>query len=303
VAGPGWLRCWLTYGIVTRQLPSEPQRTDRWGSDDRADLRAHVAGCANCAGQAALLVDARSLLGDLPAPPVPPDVVGRLDTALAAEARRPAGHAVAAASVAGPAGSVTLLPASAGRGSRRAWANPGAVAAGIVVLLGAVVGIGTLIGRDGSQSSTKSSASRSVAGLVKSPGLVTGTGRDYTAAALDPYVRTLLATPGAATGTVPQSSASPATAPTPSPQLPTAVDPTLARLQRPGQLQACVDELAGRRGVVPIAVDFARFQGRPAVIVVLADPEPARVQAWVVGAGCRSGQAELLRYQVVRLAG
>ncbi len=259
------------------------------GAPGEADLRAHVAGCANCADQAALLVDARSLLGDLPAPPLPPDVVGRLDTALAAEARR-------------PAGSVTLLPASAGRGSRRGWANPGAVAAGIVVLLGAVVGIGTLIGRDGSQSSRKSSASRSVAELAKPPGLVTGTGRDYTAATLDASVRTLLATPSTATAAVPQSSEPPATAPTASP-LPTAVDPTLARLQRPAQLQACVDELAGRRGVVPIAVDFARFQGRPAVIVVIADPEPARVQAWVVGARCQSGQAELLRYQVVRLTG
>jgi len=56
------------------------------GAPGEADLRAHVAGCANCAGQAALLVDARSLLGELPAPP---DAAGRLDTALAAAARRP----------------------------------------------------------------------------------------------------------------------------------------------------------------------------------------------------------------------
>lgn len=62
------------------------------GAPGEADLRAHVAGCADCARQAALLVDARSLLGDLPAPPLPPDVVGRLDTALAAEARRTDGR-------------------------------------------------------------------------------------------------------------------------------------------------------------------------------------------------------------------
>jgi hypothetical protein len=66
-------------------------------------------------------------------------------------------------------------------------------------------------------------------------------------------------------------------------------------------LQACVDELAGRPAQAE-GVDFARYQGRPAVVIILADPDPAKAQAWVVGPDCRRGSADLLRYQVVRRA-
>ncbi|MBT3151731.1 hypothetical protein HTV45_12680 [Streptomyces sp. CHD11] len=55
-----------------------------------ADVRRHLDACALCADVHASLEEIRDLLGTVPGPaPMPDDVVGRIDTALAAEALLP----------------------------------------------------------------------------------------------------------------------------------------------------------------------------------------------------------------------
>ena len=51
----------------------------------------------------------------------------------------------------------------------------------------------------------------------------------------------------------------------------------------------------------PVAVDLARFEGKPAALVVLPTPDdPAKVDAWVVGAGCgENGDAQVLYFRRV----
>ncbi|GAA3054976.1 hypothetical protein GCM10020229_78480 [Kitasatospora albolonga] len=54
-----------------------------------AELRAHLAGCPECTDTLAALDEVSELLGSLPAEELPPEVAGRLDAALAAEAAAP----------------------------------------------------------------------------------------------------------------------------------------------------------------------------------------------------------------------
>ncbi len=58
-------------------------------SPDRTlELRAHVAGCASCAARASALAEVERLLATVPAPPMPPEVVARLEAVLTGEQRR-----------------------------------------------------------------------------------------------------------------------------------------------------------------------------------------------------------------------
>src|ERR1700759_2361893 len=85
-------------------------------------IRAHLAGCPQCAAEQARLTEISTMLRDVPAAPLPPVVAARLDAALIAESARraaqPAGApqgngAAQAAGAPGPAGPPG--PAGAGR--------------------------------------------------------------------------------------------------------------------------------------------------------------------------------------------
>jgi len=286
--------------------PDSGLDVDHLSDSEGADVRTHVAGCPSCTARLTQLDDTRLLLAGRPPIAMPADVGRRLDAALAAEAAR------STAPRPDETSRVTVL-ASRAPARRRRWPAPASasagIAAGVALLLAAVVGASSLLGhRSAATSASKvtstAGAEDSTAG-VAAPVLTSG--RNYAVATLDDQVRELLsvaAAPGAEryqpyASPVPDRSAAPngaraAAAAT--------IDPALARLGRPAQLQACVEELAGRPGVVPITVDLARYQGKPAAIVVLHDPDPTKAQAWIVGTGCRRGQSDLLRYQVVPLA-
>ncbi|MEJ5945797.1 hypothetical protein WDZ17_10890 [Pseudokineococcus basanitobsidens] len=81
-------------------------------------------------------------------------------------------------------------------------------------------------------------------------------------------------------------------------------------LSDPDRLAACLDDL-GRSGAVVLAVDTARWEGRPAdVLVVEAPGAPGGatsgtsalgrpVQVWVVAPGCAGGEEGLRHYEVL----
>ncbi|MEP6696735.1 MAG: hypothetical protein ABJA34_07635 [Pseudonocardiales bacterium] len=258
------------------------------GTAQESEVSAHLAGCPSCAERVGLLRNAQSLLAGLPAPSMPADVIARIDAAL-----------TDAALIDGVQAEPTAVAVLADRRRSRRRVGAGAVAAAAAVLFVAAVGIGTFQQRAGSDKSATASSRGSPgqgAGLVPQ-----ASGRTYTPATLAAGVRSLLAgVPPAAQGfgtpIAPGQSTRDSAVP---------ADPatTLARLRQPAALSGCVTELAGRPGVVPLAVDYAVFQGRPAAIVVLPDPDPAKVQAWAVGPDCRPSQADVLRYQVVPRVG
>ena len=53
-----------------------------------ARIRAHLAGCPQCAAEQARLTEVTVVLRDVPAAPLPPAVAARLDAALIAESAR-----------------------------------------------------------------------------------------------------------------------------------------------------------------------------------------------------------------------
>lgn len=71
-----------------------------------------------------------------------------------------------------------------------------------------------------------------------------------------------------------------------------AQDP-LQRLRDPVAAQACLSALpSGPR--VPLALDYASYAGRPALVAVLPAPVPNAVDVVALGLGCRTGDPQLL---------
>lgn len=62
----------------------------------------------------------------------------------------------------------------------------------------------------------------------------------------------------------------------------------LARLREPAGLESCLAALLSpdEPGTRPLALDYARYQGAPALAVLLPDPDPGKVSVFVVGPDC-----------------
>lgn len=266
-------------------LLADPTCTD----DLPTQVLDHVAGCATCADTVAAIARIPALLAGLAGEPMPTDVAARLDSALRAEAGRPA----AAAARAVPA------PASARRWRRPVTAAAAAAAAGLVAA-GAVSF--AIVGGGPSPSNYSGASTSSVSGpptLDGAPPTI-GSGVDYTAATLPVAVHRLLAAVAAGpsagalsrpaapplppAGARPQSSAQDSAVPAPS-----AADP-LAALRAPAALRSCAAHLDPVSGGRLLAADFAVYNGRPAVVLVLPDGTPGRVYVAAVGPSCRADE-------------
>ena len=270
--------------------------------DDLADLHAgeaspevadHVAGCADCTARLGELAAALgpvaadlAALAAQPVPALPDDVAARVAAALAAERQAPP---------AAPSG--TVVPLASPRQRRTASWLPalGGLAAAAVLVTG-----GLLLATGGSDRSSDDSTA-AVAG--RSSDLATSeTGTDYApdGAALKAALPGLLSGT-ALTKAVPEADQSTATprngAGTNSVPLNAQVPPpdALAALRDPDRLAACLAGLSdpGRQDL-PLALDYARFQGKPALVVVLPAVKADKVDVFVVGAGCDAKDQQLL---------
>ncbi len=244
--------------------PADDARVTQLVDTDPAWARAY----ADLVAAQPMLDSALAGLGG--AVPMPVDVADRLDTALAAQAR-----------------TATVVELDARRRRRRFAVATSAVAAAVVLVVGGSTVLSALGGGAGTSSlnsggagtagDTRPQAAAPQAASGLPPVLRSGT--NYTPANLGSAGAQKAAAPGpAAAGAQGRSE----------------VDSGASRLDDPAALAACLSAVVARYGGQPTLVDYARYQGQPAVIVVLATGSTRRVVA--AGTSCglpEAGPAEL----------
>jgi hypothetical protein len=268
-------------------------------------VAAHVAHCAQCAGLEAQLAELPALLARSPAPPMPAALTARIEAALAAEAAaRPVTEAAArpaAADTAATPAPVARDAVAAARGHRKTPApGPGrsrlvlraaAVAAAVVVVAGGGYGLIRLLaggsvsaptaaapamGREHAAARPSAASRGSGAMANAAPGShgtaslrIVASGTDYQPGQLKTQVGSTLARFGGK-----------AAAPLPAGE---GYAPSTAF---PG-LRACVLQVAGGQYVE--LVDRARYEGRPAAIIVIPGARTNTLRVLVVGTPCSAG--------------
>jgi hypothetical protein len=260
--------------------------------DESGVARSHLDGCAACRERAGTLRASRALLSALPAEPMPAAVAERITAALAAEPP--------------PVRAATVVPLST---SRRWWRNPNVAAAAAGI---AVVGLATalIVGR-GSSNDTAGTAARApsldknAAGSAVPPLKQWESGADYTKATIPRLVPHLvLGDPPPLSATVGGDAPVPRPTTTSATVLGTSGRPTfdLQSLRTPQSLTACAGVLNDGTAIRPLAVDYALYDGKAAVLLVLPDqrhPETT-LDVWVVRSVCSDSAADLVFVTVPR---
>lgn len=255
----------------------------------------HLAGCASCTSRLGELQAAEAgvvaALRALPDPPVPAELADRLSAAFAA------GSPLAAAR-----SSVTALPAQAPR--RRFL--PAAAAA---VLLVSGAGLGYALVTGSTSGDDIAASGDSAAGLAAGRDLVqNASGADYAdpasvsaalPAVLAGTARAAESMDSTAMRAQPESEdQADSSAELPAPAAAAVPEDPLARLRDPAGLQDCLTAVLPPEepDLRPRALDYATYQGQPALAVVLPDPEPGKLSVFVVGPDCAAADAKVLSF-------
>jgi hypothetical protein len=250
-------------------------------------VRAHLAGCAECARAAAALAEVTTRLSQVPVPPMPAAVAARLDAALSAEsARRAAGAAPAPAPE--PAGAPPPRPPRRGPlWSPRALRILAVTGATLVVAGGAGYAVSQFSGSGSSSSASSSSGTApspvpaagrhsAVEGApnVSSPGSrvihphtnpnAPSSGPRYVRTGTDYRHGTLAAQ---ARHTLAEYTVSGLSGPA-----------MLPASRVPAAVRSCVSHVA--QGHPVRLVDLARYQQRPAIVIVLGQPDTVAVVSY-----------------------
>ena len=276
------------------------------------DAGRHLATCGGCTARLAELEAAEhrvlAALQSLDRPLLPTAVASSLTAAVAAEPPLVEPPAAATPAPVPVAREATVVPLEERR--RRAWLP--AAAAGVVLAAGGLLGYAVVGGsqdRGSAESSTAGAADPSAAGSRTAfPTLASGL--DYAdAAALTASLPSVLdgsAGQGSAQGPLADSQLPDTPLPAgPQPAGSAAGDPSavtapaadpLARLRDPVALADCLAVVLdpAEESQRPLALDYATYRGQPALAVVLADPDPARLSVFVVGPACSRADDDLL---------
>jgi hypothetical protein len=222
----------------------------------------HLAQCTECRDRATEVAEVSRVLAEAPTPPMPAHLVERLDAAIAAEA-------------------AAGVPVH--RHARRFQVLAAAAAAVVVVGGGGVVARTVLEDGDSntatvSQRPVQEPSRPHAGGTQPQPGPVRTvpytamrSGTRYTSAGLESQVASALTT-----STTGQHALS------------AAVN---------GLLAGCVGRISG--GKVPLLVDTAAYDGRPATVIALPGADAGHADVWIVGAGCSAGSPDVIAHRQI----
>lgn len=267
-----------------------------------ARITAHLAGCDRCTALGDQLAGVSALLASVPLPVMPDSLAHRLDTVLAAEAARPAqvktdqAERVHAERPAPPATSRARRPRP--RLQRLSLRVLAPVA--VVVLAAGGYGLSLIAGPGGQVTASSGSSAERAEGQAPAASAV-GSSRDNApksppvrgAQGTAPLPQRITAANFALVASTVNFSADPATLKqqveqelrTASPAGASATAPPVTR-----QLRGCVQNLT--RGATLVRVESARFQGKPATLVVTrAGPGDT---AWIAGPDCSATSRDVL---------
>jgi len=220
--------------------------------------------------------------------PMPADVVARLDDALGSLARTTKAARTA-----------EVVPIAESRRRRRAFAGLAAAAAAVVALVGGVTVVAGTLGTRSAGTGTGSAAlSDTSAGRAASPPGAPEVAYEGGPAVVDTgsdYRRDTLAQLGAwmASGGEPAAPAPKAITPSPGPglQFKDDVATSLSRLANPEALRTCLLAIDAVHPGTATVVDFAKFGGAPALVVLVRSRGGGSVVV-AVGPNCGVGSAD-----------
>ena len=309
---------------MTRHVSTEHLARFRAGDLSPARSRrvaAHLRNCDRCRETSDALARVPSLLAAVEVPPMPAHLAARIETALAAES---AHRAAGAPSPAGAPSAPKRPARHSGAGARRRHRRPvilSAPALRVLAGVGAAVvlvggGVELLSHATGASSSAGSSSGSGNAPAVRhqagsqvsgprstSGGTFNGanggiqyqhdgrttvitpvqSGTSYRSARLTQQVSSVIA---AHRGQF--RSAVPAATPN---------SGTATPLAPPRTLSGCVSRIAAGRTV--LLVDVARFDHKPATIIVTARQGAVAAQVWVVGPGCSASARDVVAHRAL----
>lgn len=244
------------------------------GNPAQAAGHEHAAGCSECSDR---LVQLRSALGPVAAsldalrdPEVPEELGTRLHRAITREHDHlhPAAGAVVSRNV---------TPIATQRAKKRSgWTSLGPVLVGAaaVALVGVVVFTGG--GDDESPQTTAAPEAQDAALRTSSSGI----NYDKAGTRLEAALPSLLSGSAVSPADTPRGPADP-----------------LDRLRATPALASCLAGITDPADTrLPLALDYARFDGKPALAVVLASDKAGKVDVFFVGPDCKQGDEKLLHF-------
>ena len=276
-----------------------------------ARVSAHLAACSRCAGLDAQLTEVSALLTQSTAPPMPDALTSRIEAAIAAEAATRAAAAadgtVAAAGAGAHAQDGAARPSAQRAGpAARPPTGPrrsilalrvAAVTAAVVVVAGGGYGAAKLLSESSSHGTAASKAAPAIsatgaprvpAGGVGAPAAASNSGSGGTVPAARIVSSGTNYQPGQLKSqvSVTLTTAGGNTAETPGPA------PTRRSASPFQPWPACVARLAG--GTRALLVDHARYQGRPATVIVVPSGQPGTLRVLVVAGDCTTRTSHVL---------
>ncbi len=256
-------------------------------------IAAHLAGCDRCTALDDQLAGVSALLASFQAPPMPDSVAQRLDTVLAAEVTRKNHPERAQVDRPGDSGAHDRPPAK--RGFRLAtWRVLVPVSAAVVLLAAGGYGLSLLVGGPGSPPSfsvAAGSAAKSASSAVPSASSAAKAASPPEAAPLTPGASARRAMSPAYLHLRIATSRTNFVSATLKQQLRNELNTPLGTTHAASsQTIGCVQAVAGNARL--IRVMSARFEGRPATVIVARDSTGD--MAWVVGPDCSAASHDVL---------
>lgn len=275
-----------------------------------AKVRAHVAGCSRCTGLTSQMSAVPGVLASVSYPAMPEQLTSRIDTALATESAHR--QASAPATEAGRRD----LPERSRRAPKRrdGWQLPGLsvlttrlVAAGSAVIIIGIGGYEIASHVGGNTAGTAASSSGSVAApSAEAQQMTPGADVHYGEPASTKSVQTVdsdmnftaanfgAQADAAVRGAKLRGTLGAQANTGPAPTSPANSSNSANRSSAPteSQLASCLDGVAGNQTV--LLVDQAKYDGKPATIIVTAQTATRDSEVWAVGPACSASHPDVL---------